>query len=122
MPVHEPEVVDAWDRGFGPGPRFFVHGAKIGGRNLAEGDVGMLADLIAAMPARPSSLTCARYQGKPILIAFLDMGTDEVAEQIVETVRRLMTERYAVHVRWLTIVGQARSREDAIPSSWAIIP
>lgn len=77
----------------------------------------MLTDLVAAMPARLSSLTCDRYRGKPIfgkptLIAFLDIWDDEIAEQIGEIVGRLMTGPYALHVRGLTVVGEPRGCTD----------
>jgi hypothetical protein len=108
----EPEVQDARDRGFMHGPRFIVQGVKVG---CAEPDLMMLTNLLSEMTTKPSSFTGyrhARLDNKPTLIAFLDVWDDGVAKQIIDAVRSLMNEPYAINVRGRTVDGQPMDQLD----------
>jgi hypothetical protein len=106
----EPEVADLRDRGFGPGARAMVQGTRIGGWKITEADRQLITELLAAMAVRPSSLTLSRQHshlvgGRVLLIAFLDLWTEEVAKQIAETIVRVMKEPFELHVRGRDCIG-----------------
>jgi hypothetical protein len=126
----EPEVADVNDRGFGPGPRVMVEGTKIGGWKCTEADREILRGLLAAMPARPaslSSLTLSRQHshlvgGRVLLIGYLDLWAQEDAQQIAETVVRTMTEPFELHVRGRDRIGDPALLWDTrpLPSAEAV--
>jgi len=123
IPEGEPEVADVNSRGFGPGARVMVDGVKLGGWKCTEADREILRGLLSAMPARPaalSSLTLSRkhshlVRGKVLLIAYLDLWTQEDAKQIAETVVRVMKEPFELHVRGYDRIGDPALLWDTRP-------